>query len=165
MVKTTSRDYLFDAIELLQNSIAICSHAQELINVYNVDYSTAEDEEAKEIYEKIQEQTEILGDALTFRREIQKQIFSEWDWDHKVWCQFKHAVALHGYAVECWYANLENDSAPFWSIKMQEAYELMVKVMSKFLGADEMVTCGRCLLDQLNDAKDKSKKPSEKSDS
>jgi len=153
MTKKTSRDYILDAFEMMQNLVALCSHAQEIINVGNVDYENEIDEWNKEeagvIMASIDVWRDILEDALQQRREIQKKLFEEGDGDHKSWCAFKHALANHGYAVEVWYANMDNEDGNFWYIQMQRAYETMIQVASIFLWVDEITICGRCLVDKL----------------
>lgn len=66
--------------------------------------------------------------------------------DHNSWCSMKHAMATYWFMLEVHYANPEDLQFKYLA---QQAYEHMVTILSIFLWVPEIVTCWRCLCDQL----------------
>lgn len=146
----TSREAALDAIELITNQIALTSHCQELINTYSIDYEKEHYQSNKEkIAVKIDQQFEIMSKAIDMRRELTNQIKEEFDTEPKMRCSFKHAVAAYGFATELAYAYKDTDKAPFYQKFQQQSYEQLMKVASLFLWLEEILSCGRCLLEAL----------------
>lgn len=78
MTAKTSRSTIIDAIELLTNQIALCSHCQELINTYISDLKIATtDTERENFVKKIDQQKIILEKAIEFRRSLTARLFEE----------------------------------------------------------------------------------------
>ncbi len=143
-----ARPDILDTIELIANQIAICSHFQELINVGRVDIEHEEEAaKATEMYEKTQKIEILLFHAVELRRKLMSQLEQEVAVDHKMWCAVKHAIASYQYATEVMYAH---NGKVKYEKNQQEAYEQMIQVLSLWTG-QEMVTCGRCWLDNMTE--------------
>lgn len=146
-----ARPDILDTIELIANQIALCSHFQELINVLRVDIKSEEDEvKGKEMFEKMNKLVGLLNESVTMRRSLMTQLESEVAVDHTMWCAVKHAIASYQYATEILYAHPKE---VIYQVNQQRAYEQMIQVLSLWTG-QEMVTCGRCWLDALNETND-----------
>lgn len=143
----TSRQWILDAVELIANLIAMSSHAQELINIYTIDFNGASESEQDDIISKINEQKIFLSEANRIRRNYMSALEKEFGAEKQLWCEFKHAVGTYGFACEVYAANPSN---PVLEGGQQDCYELMNKVISAFLNLDELLPCGRCLADKLN---------------
>lgn len=146
-----ARPDILDTIELIANQIALSSHMQELVNVAVIDIETAEDDgiakmhwAQKKLYET------VLQGSVDLRRKIMQKLESEVAKNPKLWCAVKHVIASYQYATEIAYAHPEDID---YKKIQQEAYEQMIQVLSTWTG-EEMVTCGRCWLDALNETTD-----------
>lgn len=151
----TSRGWLIDAVNLICEEIALVSHCQELINSYKFDMENAESwEEITKIMRKLEDQEDIMHSAINTRRSVMSVIYEEYKWDHNMRCSLKHAIWAYQFATECLYANPNS-----WTLKnlQQKCYEDMISILSLFCWIDEMVTCSRCLQDELDANKNKVK--------
>lgn len=151
MTNTTSRDTIIDSIEFLSNQIALASHCQELIHNYisEINLEATTDTQKDELIKKIDQQKSILESAIDMRRNFTKKLFNSISgWDHKMRCSFKHAVASYWYSVELRYANMWDFD---YEVMCQNAYEQLISVASLFFWLDDIVTCWRCLVDQLKE--------------
>jgi hypothetical protein len=136
-MQNTSRHWIVDWVELIGNSIAICSHLQENLNSYwkNEEITEADAELCKEQI-----------DVYTWiRREIMKRISEDFTWNNHYWCALKHAIAVWTYATEIAYANKDD-----WHLRwlQQFASDSMYSILSMFIN-QEITTCGRCLNDSI----------------
>lgn len=135
-MERTSRWWLLDMVNFIADNIAFVSHAQELINANS---STQDNLESNA------DLITIRDEATEMRRFAMQYIQKELDCDKHYWCLVKHAIWSYQYATECLYANI-ND--PLLVLLQQKAYENMVATVSKRVKS-EMVTCSRCLEDNI----------------
>lgn len=148
----TSRWWIIDAINFIQEQIALASHCQELIHYYESKINETTDREVQQLHllnRWIQQQ--ILDSAMQARRTMMKVIQEKYKGNHLYRCQLKHAIAAYQFATEVMYANVD-----CWEFtRMQSmAYENMIGVLSLFTNQEEFVTCWRCLDDMLYSKKD-----------
>lgn len=134
--------YILDLVEAIINQIQIASHCQELLHFYFIEYKKSED---KTFIELMDIQQDILDNSIKIRRDMMEQLKME-GWDEKMWCSVKHAFAAYWFSLEVHYAKPDNFAYKFLA---QQTYEQMITILSLFVWVPEIVTCWRCLCDQL----------------
>lgn len=139
-----SRWRLLDAIQLIAEQIALASHCQELINEYTIKFQETPQE--IELLTKRFEQMEILTSILQSRRELMAKIYQTHTGDHNQRCSLKHAIGIYQFATECLYAN---QADPFRQDLQQKSYQNMIGILGLFCWIPGLITCARCLEDEL----------------
>lgn len=141
-MENTSRMYVLDLVEAIINQIQLASHCQELLHFYFTEFKKEED---KKFLELMDIQQELLDDSLIMRREMMNRLKTETS-DVKYWCSLKHAMSAYWFSLEVHYANPDDFQFKYMA---QKTYEQMMIVLSLFMGLPEIVTCWRCLCDQI----------------
>lgn len=154
----TSRWWIIDAINFIQEQIALASHCQELIHYYDNEIANLEPEShdidptsPNNPILKRWVQQDILDSVNHQRRSMMKMIEESFQWNHLHRCQLKHAIASYQFATEVLYAQ-PNDGIAYKKFEhiQKMAYENMIGVLSLFTNQEEFVTCWRCLDDMLS---------------
>ena len=145
-MEQTSRMYVLDLVEAIINQIQFASHCQELLHFYYTEYN----KENNPVFIWLMDiQTDLLEKSIKLRRDMMEKLKTD-NTDKMMRCSLKHAMATYGFALEVHYANPED--LPYRHLA-QQAYEQMIMVLSIFLWVPEIVTCGRCLCDQITEQK------------
>jgi len=143
-MQKTSRMYILDLVEAIINQIQLASHCQELLHFYSAELQRTTDD----VYWWMMDiQQDLLDKAVDMRRVMMEKLKTE-NSDEKMWCSLKHALSAYWFMLEVSYAN-KTDLA--YKILAHQAYEQLMKVLSIFMWLDEIVTCGRCLCDQITE--------------
>ena len=150
MNKDTQRWEATELIELIANLIASYSHHNELYNSLQVDLNNKEvfweDELADLEEQSIRHYTRmesLLEERRLAMRKL-KELAIECD-DH-MRCLVKHSIASYQFSQEV----LNTNMGDLDYIHLAEtAYQYMYECVSKFLWVT-LVTCARCLEDELN---------------
>lgn len=154
----TSRWRVIDAVNFIQEQIALASHCQELIHYYdneiaNLDAESHDMDPASPNNPILKRwvQEDLLASINIQRRSMMKMIEESFQWNHLHRCQLKHAIASYQFATEVLYAQSEGKIwYPTFEFIQKKAYENMIGVLSLFTNQEEFVTCGRCLDDMLS---------------
>lgn len=139
-----------ELIELIANQIASYSHHSELYNSLQSDLSHP-DLYTEEMVEQMEEESilhynkmiELLEERRLAMRKL-KELWKESD-SHR-WCLVKHSIASYQFSQEILNTNM--DDLDYIHLA-ETAHKYMYECVSKFLWV-EMVTCGRCLSDELD---------------
>lgn len=137
MEQQTSRNWILDAVELAGQLMAENSHLQEIQNSYGENPDVSEEDRM------LCSSQIIVNNSL--RRKIMEEIGK--GWDHKYRCATKHAIFAYELACEVLYANPNNTDI---QEIQDQCSKNMYAMLSKFMGM-EMVMCGRCFDDALNE--------------
>ena len=142
--KETSRHWILDAIECLKNCEAIVSHCKEIMNAYH-DAALSEDlkEEVTPATDKYEMCNRIMKMAVKARRKIMSKMFEQFEWDHQMWCIFKHSIMAKQYIEE---VNSATDD--LFDEEEDEIYKFMSLALSQFIW-EEPGLCARCIADDL----------------
>lgn len=150
MNKDSQRWEATEIIELIANLIASYSHHNELYNSLQSDLSHSElytNEQLNQMQEDslwhYQKMTSLLEERrLAMRKLKQLAILAD---DH-LWCLCKHSIASYQFSQEVLNTNMDDMD---YIHLAETAYQYMYECISKFLWV-EMVTCARCLQDELD---------------
>ena len=141
-MENTSRMYVLDLVEAIINQIQFASHCQVLLHFYFTEYQKDKDQIFIDLMDI---QQDLLDSSIKLLRDMMNRLKTDTT-DEKMWCSLKHSMATYWFALEVHYANPED----FWyKFLTQQAYEQMVSVLSIFMWLPEIVTCWRCLCDQI----------------
>jgi len=151
-MQRTSRDWLIDAVEYIWQLLAYCSHLQEIVDWYWENETIT--------IEEYQFAIEWIISATQDRREIMQVIKDRYNGNDKLRCAVKHSIFAYTLATEILYANMNWDRQ--FQVLQKSSAIRMYKTLSKFIGT-EVVTCGRCLSDQINDLENNNVKENESS--
>lgn len=147
----TSRWVVVDIIEMIKEQLAIYSHLQELYKevVDNVDSAIenwASEEQLNALTTEATRLRNSIKDAYKRRQETMAELRKlAINYDRKCHCLLKHAIKEWWIAEEVW--NTDKDNSTYEAL-MLAAEHYMYKVLSQYLGT-EIVTCWRCLADEL----------------
>lgn len=147
--KDSQRWSATEIIELIANQIASYSHHSELYNSLQSDLWHPE-LYTEEMINQMQEDSLLhykkMNELLDERRLAMRKLKELWkEPDGHRWCICKHAIASYQFSQEI----LNTDMNDLDYIHLAEtAYKYMYECISKFLWV-EMVTCARCLDDEL----------------
>lgn len=140
-----------ELIELIANLIASYSHHNELYNSIQSDlmdpelYTISQREEMEDEsiwhYNKM---TSLLEERRLAMRKLKAMAVN---CDDKMRCLVKHSIASYQFSQELLNTNM--DDLDYIHLA-ETAYRYMYECISKFLWV-EIVTCGRCLQDELAD--------------
>lgn len=149
----TSRGAETEALELIANLIAARSHHYEIYQSIQSDLKHPElytEEQIKEMGEESQYHFNKLGE-LTEKRRQAMRVLREMgpSPDNKRHCLCKHSVACFQFAQELRDTDMNNID---YMELAEYAYQYMYECVSKYLWV-ELVTCGRCLKDILDEEK------------
>lgn len=149
MNKDSQRWEIMELVELIGNLISSFSHENEIYNSLSNDFDNLQslpDEQKEELLNKMQWHYTKMKELLERRRNamrILKELAKEYDWEY--WCLVKHAIASYQFAQELQNNDMDNLE---YSEMAEETSKYMFECLSKFLWT-EVVTCGRCLADEL----------------
>lgn len=149
MNKDSQRWEIMELVELIWNMIGSFSHHSELYHSVLSDYehlTGISDEQKNELVDKMEFHFNKMKELLERRRNamrILKELAKEYDWEY--WCLVKHAIASYQFAQELQNNDMDNLE---YSEMAEETSKYMFECLSKFLWT-EVVTCGRCLADEL----------------
>lgn len=147
----TSRWAVIDLVEVIKEQLAIYSHLQELYkevvdNINAVIDSWANADYIEELRLEAFRLRNDIKDVYERRRntmaELKKLAIK---YDKKCHCLLKHAIKEWGIAEEVWNTDMDNET---YEALMLDAENYMYKVLSQYLWT-EIVTCWRCLTDEL----------------
>lgn len=147
----TSRWVVIDLVELIKEDLAIYSHLQELYKEVNDELNNAErnwlwQEEINALQSKgivlWGELKEIYKQRQNAMQELKKLAVN---YDKEMWCLVKHSIKMWWMAEEVWNTDMNNID---YENLMIGAEDYMYRVLSRFLWT-EIVTCWRCLLDEM----------------
>ena len=141
-MEKTSRMYVLDLVEAITNQIQFASHCQELLHFYYTEYNKNED---KLFIWLMEIQQDLLDNSIIIRRRMMERLKTETT-DEKMRCSLKHAISAYWFALETHYANPDDFEYKYLA---QLTYEQMMKCLSIFMWLPEIVTCWRCLCDQI----------------
>lgn len=153
--KETQRWPHLDVVELIANLIASYSHLFELYNSENVELdkyveypSVMDDEQAHSLQEGIIKKEELIEKVYSLRKlamSVLKDLSPEYN--KKIHCLLKHAIASYEYAQELWDTDRTN-------LKYQElaldCTQYMYFILSMYMWVEPSL-CWRCLQDALED--------------
>lgn len=157
--KETQRWAIMDIIELVANMIATYSHLYELYNSdvvqmdkYIEDPSIMDDEEAREVQQRLMEYEWLLEDSYTQRKIAMSMLKDRAvKYDKNMHCLLKHAIAQYVYSQEVRDTDRSNvvagDLATYCSQHLH-------KILSMYLWV-EVSLCARCLQDAMEDLQKK----------
>lgn len=151
-MRESSRWVVVDLVEVIKEQQAIYSHLQELYKevVDNIDAATASWASQDYIDELVLEARSLRRDIIDAYDRRQKAMAElkklAINYDRKCHCLLKHAIKEWGIAEEVWNTDKDND---VYEALMLDAENYMYKVLSKYLWT-EIVTCWRCLADELD---------------
>lgn len=150
MNKDSQRWVVTELIELIANLIASYSHHNELYNSLQSDLKHPElftDEQIGEMLKDSIRHYEKMTSLLEERREAMRKLKEEAvECDDHLRCLVKHSIASYQFSQEVLNTNM--DDAVYTHLA-EAAYQYMYECVSKFLWVD-LVTCWRCLQDELN---------------
>lgn len=151
MNKDSQRGAETEVIELIANLIAAYSHHNELYNSlqteiahpdqYSWDSINAMIEESQWHYNKMSSLLEERRKAMRQLKAMARQA------DDTMRCIVKHSIACYQFSQEL--LNTDMDNMDYIELA-EHANVYMYECISKFLWV-ELVTCGRCLNDELSD--------------
>lgn len=147
----TSRWVVVDLIEMIKEQLAIYSHLQELYKevIDNIDAavsSWASEDYIDELRTEALHIRNNIIDAYNRRQKAMAELKKlAVKYDRKCHCLLKHAIKERGIAEEVWNTDKDND---VYEALMLAAENYMYKVLSQYLWT-EIVTCWRCLTDEL----------------
>lgn len=151
--KDSQRGAVVELIEVIANQIASYSHHYELYNSIETDLMDSDQFPAEEV-EKMQEESNFhyyeMQKLTEQRRSAMRLLRDLWPSPDNQWhCIVKHAIASYQFTQELLATDFENEDY----IKLAEmASQYMYSCVSKYLWID-IVTCGRCLADELAENK------------
>ena len=150
MNKDSQRWAVTELIELIANLIAGYSHHNELYNSLQSDLEHSElftDEQVDEMQEESMWHYEKMTSLLEERRLAMRKLKEEAvECDEHMRCLVKHSIASYQFSQEVLNTNM--DDATYIHLA-EAAYQYMYECVSKFLWVT-IVTCSRCLDDELN---------------
>ena len=138
-----------EVIELIANLIASYSHHNEI--AHSLDDEIIELDEANkdvpiELTEKVQWHYDKMEQLLNDRRKAMQVLKGmAKNVDNEMWCLVKHSIACYQFSQELLNTNM--DDVDYVTLS-DGAYRYMYECVSKFLWV-ELVTCWRCLKDEL----------------
>ena len=147
----TSRWVVVDLVEVIKEELAIYSHLQELYKevVDNIEawVSTwANDDYIEELRLKALRLKNEIKNVYSRRQKSMQELKSlAKEYNHKTRCLVKHSIKEWGIAEEVWNTDMDNDR---YEEIMLDAETFCYKCLSLFLWT-EIVTCWRCLTDEL----------------
>jgi len=150
MNKDSQRWAATELIELIANLIASYSHHNELYNSLQVDLNNrkifSEDEAADLEEQSIWHETKM--ESLLEERRLAMRKLKEMaiECDDHMRCLVKHAIASYQFSQEL--LNTKMDDLDYIHLA-ETAYQYMYECVSKFLWIKTLVTCARCLEDEL----------------
>lgn len=148
----SSRWVVVDIVEMIKEQLAIYSHLQELYKevVDNIDLAIrhwASDTQINELTNEATMLRKEIEDVYNRRQKTMAELKKlAINYDRKIHCLLKHAIKEWWIAEEVW--NTDKDNEAYESL-MLAAEHFMYKVLSRYLGT-EIVTCWRCLADELS---------------
>lgn len=159
MNKDSQRASVIEIVEIIANLIALQSHCTELYQNKVTDLANPElfsEEELAKIQEEAVSLWKERADILDKRRQAMRTLKSlAVNYKAEVRCKLKHWVSVYQFSQEL----VDTDIDDWEYIEFAEwAYTNMMKTLSEFLWI-EIVTCWRCLSDEL--ALNKNKKENE----
>ena len=150
MNKDSQRWWATEIIELIANLIASYSHHSELYNSLQSDLVHSDlftewqieqmQEDSQRHYAKM---TSLLEERRLAMRKLKEEAV---ECDEHMWCLVKHSIASYQFSQEVLNTNM-NDLD--YIHLAETAYQYMYECVSKFLWVT-LVTCARCLEDELN---------------
>lgn len=147
--KNSSRWKATELIELIANLIASYSHHNELYNSLWSDISHPElftEEQLDEMAKECERHDEKMQSLLKERRLAMRKLKEEAiECDNHMRCLVKHSIASFQFSQEVLNTNM--DDLDYMHLA-ETAYQYMYECVSKFLWV-ELVTCARCLEDEL----------------
>lgn len=150
MNKDSQRWEATEIIELIANLIASYSHHNELYNSLQSDLSHSElytNEQLNQMQEDslwhYQKMTSLLEERRLAMRKLKELAIEV---DNTLRCCTKHAIASYQFSQEVLNTNMDDMD---YIHLAETAYQYMYECISKFLWV-EMVTCARCLQDELD---------------
>lgn len=151
-INETSRWVVVDIVEMIKEQLAIYSHLQELYKevVDNIDSAVnnwASEETINSLTTEAAKLRTSIKDAYIRRQKTMAELKKmAKTYDKKMHCLLKHAIKEWWIAEEVWNTDKDNDT---YEALMLAAENYMYKVLSQYLGT-EIVTCWRCLADELS---------------
>ena len=150
MNKDSQRWAVTELIELIANLIASYSHHNELYNSLQSDLDHLElftDEQVDEMQEDSMWHYDKMEALLEERRLAMRRLKEEAvECDEHMRCLVKHSIASYQFSQEL--LNTKMDDLDYIHLA-EAAYQYMYECISKFLWVS-VVTCARCLDDELN---------------
>lgn len=150
MNKDSQRWWATEIIELIANLIASYSHHNELYNSIQSDLLHPElfsEEQVDEMVKESEWHYAKMENLLEERRLAMRKLKEEAiECDDQMRCIVKHSIASYQFSQEILNTNM-NDLD--YMHLAETAYQYMYECVSKFLWVT-LVTCARCLEDELN---------------
>lgn len=150
MNKDSQRWAATELIELIANLIASYSHHSELYNSLQSDLVHPElftDEQVEEMVKESERHDAKMKALLEERRRAMRKLKEmAVNCDDHMWCLVKHSIASYQFSQEVLNTNM--DDLDYMHLA-ETAYQYMYECVSKFLWVT-LVTCARCLEDELN---------------
>lgn len=150
MNKDSQRWWATEIIELIANLIASYSHHSELYNSLQSDLAHPElftewqiDEMVKESEWHDGKMKALLEERRLAMRKLKEEAI---ECDDHMRCLVKHSIASYQFSQEVLNTNM--DDLDYMHLA-ETAYQYMYECVSKFLWVT-LVTCARCLEDELN---------------
>lgn len=149
--KDSQRWVVVELIEVIANQIASYSHHYEIYNSLQSDLLDR-DQFPEEEVERMEEESSYHSfemQKLTEQRRKTMRMLKEMavDYNEQRWCITKHSIATYQFAQEVLATDMNNED---YIQLAEEASRYMYKCVSKLLWID-IVTCGRCLQDELSE--------------
>lgn len=134
----SSRAYLVDKINAIEELTALADHLRESIRASEYESKMEPDSKGKRC-------EEILKKVNNLRRKLMRELGEEADSaDPKMWCHFKHAASADMKLNEVYEATFdENDLS-----NMVEMSDIMASIITMYLGM-QFEDCSRCLYDEM----------------
>lgn len=150
MNKDSQRWAATELIELIANLIASYSHHSELYNSLQSDLVHPElftDEQVEEMVKESERHDAKMKALLEERRRAMRKLKEmAVNCDDHMRCLVKHSIASYQFSQEVLNTNM--DDLDYMHLA-ETAYQYMYECVSKFLWVT-LVTCARCLEDELN---------------
>lgn len=148
--KDSQRWVVTELIELIANLIASYSHHNELYNSLQSDLLHTELFSEEQINQMVAESEwhdakmqELLAERRLAMRKLKEEAV---ECDEHMRCLVKHSIASFQFSQEVLNTNMNDLN---YTHLAEKAYQYMYECISKFLWVD-IVTCARCLEDELN---------------
>lgn len=140
-----------EVIELIANLIASASHHYELYMSLQTDISHTELYTQEQVNQMVEESNWHYNKMLELIEERRKAMrVLKWmakECDDKLWCICKHSIANYQFSQELRHSDMSNMD---YMELAEKASQYMYECISKFLWV-KLVTCWRCLKDELED--------------
>lgn len=146
----TQRWEVVEVLELIANLIATTSHHYEIYQSLQTDLAHPElysKEQMNDMVENSKWHYDKLVELIDKRREAMRIL--KWiavKYNSELHCILKHSIACYQFAQELWNVDMKNED---YMAMAEYTSKYMYECASKYLWV-EVVTCGRCITDELS---------------